>query len=42
VDLEIDMSAVRVTPGRRDLQVYLDGARPAVSFSRTLHITEAK
>ena len=42
VELEIDMSAVRVTPGRRDLQVYLDTARPGASFSHTLYVTEAK
>lgn len=42
VYLEIDMSAVRVTPGRRDLQVYLDGSQPGLSYSHTVHVTEAK
>ena len=41
-DLEIDLSAVRVSPGRHDLQVYLDGSRPGFSHSQTVLITEAK
>lgn len=42
IELEVDASAIRVIPGRRDLQVYPEGAVPGIVYSHTVQISEAK